>query len=70
MSYFVDELEGQLVEGQVHQEKTMAFDIEMIRSDTIRSGPCYKARKVVGRPLTLTEKILYSHLWMANPKPL
>ena len=22
-----------------------------------------KAREIVGRPLTLTEKILYNHLW-------
>ncbi|GGZ90679.1 aconitate hydratase [Algibacter mikhailovii] len=42
----------------------MAFDIEMIRgvytkmSDTIN-----KAREVVGKPLTLSEKILYNHLW-------
>ena len=26
-----------------------------------------KARELVGRPLTLTEKILYSHLWEKNP---
>ncbi|AWG23735.1 aconitate hydratase [Flavobacterium kingsejongi] len=42
----------------------MAFDIEMIKkayaSMTERVD---KARELVGRPLTLTEKILYSHLW-------
>jgi aconitate hydratase len=42
----------------------MAFDIEMIRkvyaSMTSRVDA---AREIVGRPLTLTEKILYSHLW-------
>ena len=26
------------------------------------------ARKVVGKPLTLSEKILYSHLWDGTPK--
>ncbi len=44
-------------------KKTMAFDFEMIKS--VYSGLGNKigaARKVVGRPLTLTEKILYSHL--------
>jgi aconitate hydratase len=42
----------------------MAFDIEMIRKvyETL-SDRVETARKVVGRPLTLTEKILYSHLW-------
>ena len=25
------------------------------------------ARKILGRPLTLTEKILYTHLWDGNP---
>ncbi|RYZ79122.1 MAG: aconitate hydratase, partial [Moraxellaceae bacterium] len=42
----------------------MAFDIEMIR--TVYAGMDEKiaaARKVVGRPLTLTEKILYTHLY-------
>ena len=42
----------------------MAFDIEMIKkvyaSMTSRVDA---ARKIVGKPLTLTEKILYSHLW-------
>lgn len=26
-----------------------------------------KARELVGRPLTLTEKILYAHLWDGTP---
>ena len=42
----------------------MAFDLEMIRK--VYSNLQQKtaaARKAVGRPLTLTEKILYSHLW-------
>ena len=44
------------------------FDIDMIRKvyaqfpERIES-----ARKVVGRPLTLSEKILYAHLWGGNP---
>ncbi len=46
----------------------MAFDIEMIKkvyqNMTTRVD---KAREVVGRPLTLTEKILYNHLWEGNP---
>ncbi|MCX7997602.1 MAG: hypothetical protein N3A69_01450, partial [Leptospiraceae bacterium] len=42
----------------------MAFDIEMIRKVYANIGRKIEAaRKVVGRPLTLTEKILYSHLW-------
>jgi aconitate hydratase len=46
----------------------MAFDIEMIKKAyenmTTRVD---KAREIVGRPLTLTEKILYNHLWEGNP---
>jgi aconitate hydratase len=46
----------------------MAFDIEMIKkvydSMAVRVD---KAREYVGRPLTLTEKILYSHLWEGTP---
>ncbi|MCU0359928.1 MAG: aconitate hydratase [Bacteroidia bacterium] len=41
----------------------MAFDIEMIK-EVYKKFPerIEKARKVLGKPLTLTEKILYSHL--------
>ncbi|AKH79388.1 aconitate hydratase [Leptospira interrogans str. 2003000735] len=47
----------------------MAFDIEMIRARYDKIGVLVtKARNVVGRPLTLTEKILYSHLWESEPK--
>ena len=46
----------------------MAFDIEMIKkvyaNMTTRVD---KAREIVGRPLTLTEKILYNHLWEQTP---
>jgi len=42
----------------------MAFDLEMIRNVYADFGNRVEAaRKVVGRPLTLTEKILYAHLW-------
>jgi aconitate hydratase len=38
----------------------MAFDIEMIKSLYSKMGSRIEAaRKVVGRPLTLSEKILY-----------
>ena len=45
----------------------MVFDLDMIKkvyagySDKLR-----EARKVVNHPLTLTEKILYTHLWKGN----
>jgi len=45
----------------------MAFDIEMIKKVYANFGPRIEAaRKVVGRPLTLSEKILYTHLWDGN----
>lgn len=41
----------------------MVFDLDMIRAVyKTMPGRIAKARKMVGRPLTLTEKILYSHL--------
>ena len=42
----------------------MAFDFEMIQQvyDRIEANVS-AARKLIGRPLTLTEKILYNHLW-------
>ncbi|EQA35858.1 aconitate hydratase [Leptospira inadai serovar Lyme str. 10] len=47
----------------------MAFDIDMIRARYEKIGTLVKkAREVVGKPLTLTEKILYSHLWNGEPK--
>jgi len=46
----------------------MAFDLEMIKAVYERMPARIEAaRKLVGRPLTLTEKILYSHLWEGNP---
>jgi aconitate hydratase len=46
----------------------MAFDIEMIKK-VYENMPSRvdKARELVGRPLTLTEKILYNHLWEGSP---
>ncbi|TKC07210.1 aconitate hydratase [Pedobacter frigoris] len=45
----------------------MAFDIEMIKKVYANFGPRIEAaRKLVGRPLTLSEKILYTHLWDGN----
>ena len=42
----------------------MAFDLEMIRSVYQRMPERIEAaRRVLGRPLSLTEKILYGHLW-------
>ena len=45
----------------------MAFDIEMIRK-VYENFPARiaAARTAVGKPLTLTEKILYAHLWQGN----
>ena len=46
----------------------MAFDIEMIKGVYARMGDrIAAARRVVGRPLTLSEKILYSHLFEGMP---
>lgn len=42
----------------------MAFDLDLVKNlyEQI-PGRVAEARKLLGRPLTLTEKILYSHLW-------
>ncbi|AWL78477.1 aconitate hydratase [Capnocytophaga canimorsus] len=46
----------------------MAFDIETIKKVYERMGERIdKARELTQRPLTLTEKILYAHLWEGNP---
>ena len=46
----------------------MAFDIEMIKKVySNMTSRVDEARKIVGRPLTLTEKILYNHLWDGTP---
>src|SRR5210317_854374 len=45
----------------------MAFDIDMIKGVYNTIGErVNKAREIVGKPLTLSEKILYSHLWDGN----
>ncbi|MGG5487999.1 aconitate hydratase [Gaetbulibacter sp. PBL-D1] len=47
----------------------MAFDIDMIKKVyTNMAERVDKAREVVGKPLTLSEKILYSHLWDGSPE--
>jgi aconitate hydratase len=45
----------------------MAFDLDMIKK-VYANFPLRiaAARQVVGKPLTLTEKILYAHLWQGN----
>lgn len=46
----------------------MAFDIDMIKAVYANMAERVdKAREIVGKPLTLSEKILYSHLWEGNP---
>ncbi len=45
----------------------MVFDLDMIKKLYGNfAGRVDVARKVVGHPLTLTEKILYAHLWQGN----
>ena len=45
----------------------MAFDIDMIKEVYSRmTGRIEAARAVTGKPLTLSEKILYNHLWDGN----
>jgi aconitate hydratase len=45
----------------------MVFDIEMIKKVYLGfSAKVEQARKITGKPLTLTEKILYAHLWKGN----
>ncbi len=46
----------------------MAFDLDMIKKVYAQIPERVdKARAIVGKPLTLSEKILYSHLWDGNP---
>ncbi|WP_224483680.1 aconitate hydratase [Robertkochia aurantiaca] len=46
----------------------MAFDIDMIKGVYSRMAERVdKARELTGKPLTLSEKILYSHLWDGMP---
>ena len=49
----------------------MAFDIAMIKKVYSTMGDRVDAaRKLAGKPLTLAEKILYSHLWDVNPNKI
>lgn len=49
----------------------MIFDIDLIEKAYSRMpGRVKHARKLVGRPLTLTEKILYSHFWKPPKSPI
>ena len=42
----------------------MAFDIDLIKKVySEMSSRIEHAKKIIGKPLTLTEKVLYSHLW-------
>ena len=42
----------------------MAFDINLIKDVYSKIGDRVKAaRELTGKPLTLSEKILYAHLW-------
>ena len=49
----------------------MAFDIDVIkRVYSEMSSRIENAKKIIGKPLTLSEKVLYSHLWnkdISNP---
>ena len=46
----------------------MAFDIDMIKQVYANmTERVDAARKITGKPLTLSEKILYSHLWEGKP---
>jgi len=46
----------------------MAFDIEMIKAHYAKlAAQVVQTRKLLNRPLTASEKILYSHLWDAMP---
>ena len=46
----------------------MAFDIDMIKEVYSKIAERVdKARELKGSPLTLSEKILYSHLWDGIP---
>ncbi|MBT3646433.1 MAG: aconitate hydratase [Cryomorphaceae bacterium] len=49
----------------------MAFDIDVIKSVYSKlSSKVENARKILGNPLTLSEKILYSHLWDGSSETL
>ena len=45
----------------------MAFDLGMIKRFMHIPERVNKAKEILNKPLTLSEKILYSHLWDGNP---
>lgn len=48
----------------------MVFDLDLVQKVYARTPGRVKAvRKLVGRPLTLTEKILYAHYWRPVKEP-
>jgi aconitate hydratase len=52
------------LQSYIKQEKSMAFDIKMIKKVYQKYHEAVKAaRKITKKPLTLAEKILYTHLW-------
>lgn len=51
-----------------YKSRIMAFDIDMIKKVYSQmTERVDAAREVVGKPLTLSEKILYNHLWHGTP---
>jgi aconitate hydratase len=53
---------------QCKKETIMPFDIDMIRNVYARIPERVSAaRRILGRPLILSEKILYAHLWEGTP---
>lgn len=49
----------------------MVFDLDMIKSTYAKFAERVEAaRKLKGTPLTLSEKILYTHLWEGNPSQI
>jgi aconitate hydratase len=56
------------LKSQISRKATMIFDLDMIkRTYAAMPARIEAARKMAGRPLTLAEKILYSHLTEAMP---
>ena len=48
----------------------MVFDLDLIKKVyAALPGKTAEARKLTGQPLTLSEKILYAHLWGKATKP-
>lgn len=59
---------GSIIIDNNFKKIIMAFDIEMIKKVYANfPGRIAAARKLAGKPLTLSEKILYAHLWQGEP---